>query len=501
MRTQERQAYEILKKWKVDPRRFVMEALGLEEKGLKPSKQQEEGLEAVRKLVVAKLKKRYGKRLKKEERELVKKVGISVMSGKGTGKDAMAAWLILWFLTCFNRPVIPCTANTQKQLKEVLWREVYKWLKGSLIEKYITWQSEKIFLTERGGKDWFAVARTVNAKATPDEQVETLQGFHEENMMIIVDEASGIPDPVFRPFETTLTGSLNFVLMIFNPTRSRGFAIDSHGVNRKEWICLHWDAEESELVSREQIQRLEEKYGRDSNAFRIAVKGLPPITDTDCLIPRNWIEDAVDRDIEVSDDDPLLLGVDVGAGGDKSIILHRQGGVVSRIVENTSKNTMELVGWVVREIEDFEADAVFVDVIGLGNGVYNRLRELGYRVYPVDVGTRARNHDKFNRLRDELWWTVREQFEHGTISIPDDEELFYELESIKYDEMDSSGRIKIEGKRDLRRRGLSSPNKADALCLTYAFPETMFRKTSYRDYYGDEYCEEYEERPRGFMAV
>lgn len=478
-----------LREWAYNPRLFIIEALRFEERGYTLTTQQEECVEEVRRLVTAKVMSSAGMELDEETKEYASKMGVSVMSGKGTGKDALAAMLVLWFITCFYEPKIPCTANSARQLSEVLWSEIRKWLNDSLIDDLLVLQSDKLFFKvpdkQAWGKRWFATARTVNAKAAPEEQVEVLAGLHEDFMMFVIDEASGIPEPVFKPFETTLTGRCNFVFMIFNPTRSHGFAIDSQTKHRKDWICLHWDAEKSELAQQpqfaEQIKRIERKYGRDSNTFRINVKGLPPHSDPDTLIPYDWVMNAVDREMEVSDEEPLLLGIDVGAGGDKSVILHYRGGCVERITEHNTKNTMELVGWVAQEMDEYEADAAFVDVIGLGNGVYGRLVELGYKVYSVDVRSTPRSPERFKKLRDELWWTLREQFEQGLISIPSDDELIGELSNIKY-EPESNGAIKVEGKKELRRRGVESPNKADALGLIFYMSRFTFAKQSAEKY-------------------
>lgn len=466
---------DLLKSWAKDPRKFVIEGLRFTERGFTLSSQQEDGLEEVRKIVSAKVKFSEHKPMNSWEREYSKKIGISIMSGHGTGKDTLASLVILWFLCCFPDSKIPCTAPTDKQLKVVLWSEISKWIRDSAIEDWLVWQSEKVFLKEYGGRSWFAFSKTVNVKGSADDQAETLAGFHEDYLMIVVDEASGIPNPVFRPLEGTLTGKCNFVFMIFNPTRSTGFAIDSHIKNRKDWALLQWDAEKSERVSSNHVERMEKKYGRDSNAFRIRVNGLPPLSDPDTLIPWDWVMSAVDREIIPAITDPLIAGLDVGGGGDPSILLYRRGGKVIKISQNHSENTMQVTGWAKIQCDEDEVDALFVDIIGLGNGVYNRLREMGLsKTYSVDVRNTARHMARFHKVRDEIWWKLREKFEEGTISIPNDEELIGELTTIKYD-TDSSGKIKIEGKKELRHRGLESPNKADALGLTYFMNDLMFR--------------------------
>jgi hypothetical protein len=414
------------------------------------------------------------------------------MSGQGTGKDAFASLVCWYFLYNFANCKIPCTAPTSHQLKNVLWSEINKWGRKSrpldpkdpsgptILQHLFEIQTERVFLKEKKGREWFAVARTVNAKASPDEQVETLAGFHEDHMLFIIDEASGIPDPVFKPIEGTLTGKLNIVLMIFNPTRSKGVATESQYGDSGQWVTLRWNSEDSEIVSREHIENMEKKYGRDSNPFRIRVLGLPPLADTDTLIPWDWIMDAVDREITPLDDDPVVKGVDVGAGGDKSVIATRHGGKITKLKRINTKDTMELVGWVVNEIDADEAQATYVDVIGIGKGVYDRLRESGQRVFSVDVRRTPKEPERFLKTRDELWWTLREQFEQGIISIPNDRDLIDQLGCIKW-APDSRGRVKVEGKPEMRRRGLNSPDEADAVCLTYAMNDRIFRAKKEED--------------------
>lgn len=482
-------AHEIIESWAKDPEKFIIEALRFEQKTgpdgtpNKLTTQQRDALKKIRLLVWSKIKSGTGGKLTEEETMYAKKMGVSIRSGKGTGKDCMGAMLVLWFLVCFPNVKIPCTANSGKQLKEVLWSEIKKWLKDSLIEDWVVCQSDKVYMKagkkEDHGKRWFATARTVNVKGSADAQSETLQGFHEDYMMFVVDEASGLPEPVFKPFETTLTGLCNFVLLLWNPTRSHGYAIDTFGKNKEDWVCLQWNAEESELSQmpqfKAQIERMERRYGRDSTAFRVNVLGLPPKASADALIPMDWVMDAVGREFEIDPDDPLRLGVDVGAGGDRSVLLQRVGNSVTKIKAHDTPDTMELTGWVSDAIHRGGVDATFVDIIGIGQGVYDRLRELGHkRVYSVDV-RRTSTSERFKKLRDELWWKIRERFEKGTISIPNDEELICELTTIKY-KPESDGRVKVEGKKELRARGAASPDKADALCLTEFLPASIFRE-------------------------
>ena len=481
----EEKAKSIVTSWVRNPAKFVQEALlDPRGKGEKPTTQQLHALEEIRKLVNAKIKSsdiaagRIQGKLSEAEASYALKQGVSIMSGQGTGKEAFCAWLILWFLCCYPYPKIPCTAPTGHQLKDNLWAEISKWIRGSLIKDWVVWQSDKVFFKESQGKEWFAVARTTNPKATPQEQGETLQGFHEDYLMVIIDEASKVPEPVFGPLEGTLTGKCNFIIMIFNPTRSSGFAVESHMKHRQSWVCLHWDGEESEMVTKTHVDQMAKKYGRDSNVFRIRIKGIPPKAEENILIPWEWIQNAIDRDdLEYQDDDPEIAGIDVGGGSDPSIFLRRKGPIImSPIDKNDTPDSEVLTGWLVRKAMDAESEFIMVDRIGIGWAIEGNLRTRipNAHVIGVNVSEESSDKEKFYRLRDELWWNVREEFEKGIISIPNDDELIGEVSVIRFD--DSTGKIKVESKKDLKKRGIDSPNKADALCLTSYWKYDIMKK-------------------------
>jgi hypothetical protein len=500
--------------WRDNPSIFIQEAL-LDPKGARMTRQQREATEQLRRLVGAKRifeakyntmeAERYPKgstdptkedlavlyedamsSLKEVERKYARKIGISIMSGKGTGKDAWTSWVILWFQYCFFGSLIPCTAPTAHQLSDVLWAEISRWLNGSLIQDFITWQASKIYPVEGKGQDWKAIPLTANPKADTEAQATTLSGLHSRYMMIVGDEAQGIPDPVFRDLDSTMTSIVNFAVLIFNPTRNTGYAVKTHESDR--WIQVHWDAEESENVSRESIKTKEELYGRDSNYFRVYVKGLPPVAEEGVLIPWDWVHDAIDREIEVDEFDELVFGVDVGGGGDASIIAPRRGGKVYPLKSNNSPDSVVVGDWVALEMDKMEAKAAFVDVIGLGNGAYGELRRLGKRVYPVDVRRTAPHKERFDRLRDELWWKLRDDFQSGTISIPNNPNLIAQLSVIRYSE--DNGKVKVEGKKSLKGRGEHSPDEADAVMHTKYIEGAVFRKPKKSDYYEDEEPEE-----------
>ena len=446
--------------------------------------QQEDAFRKIGDLVAAKMDVAAGVVVDDDRRELASKIGLSIQSGQGTGKDFFAAMCLMWFMSNFSMCKCLATANTAKQLRNVYWAEISKVMRLSrriipddptsepILEHLFEWQSERVFLREFRGKEWFAEAVTINARASEEDQATALAGRHEKHMLFVVDEASGIPDPVFRPLEGTLTGKVNIVLLIYNPTRSRGFAIDSQRDPR--FLAIRWNSEESEMVSKAHVEGMLAKYGKDSNTYRIRVLGLPPLADSDTLIPWDWIDDARDRVIEPDDGDPLIQGIDVGGGGDKSVSCRRWGGKVLPLERYNSKNTMEVAAWAARIYDVNDVTAAFVDLIGIGRGVFDRLRELRLRVYGADSRGRSREPERFANARAEMYWRLREAFETGTISIPDDQELIDQLGCLKYE---NEGKIQIWKKSKLRKElEGDSPDEADALAMTYFLPENIFRK-------------------------
>jgi len=403
------------------------------------------------------------------------------MSGVGTGKGALAAVLVMWFLSVFPYPKCVAVSPSARQLRDNLWSELSKWHQKSKIKEWFVWQSDKFFLKECNGQQWFISARTANPRNSADEQAETLAGIHEDFVLIVGDEATGVPDPVFRPLEATLTRKCNLCLLTFNPTKGKGFAYDTQYRERGQWVTYRWNAEDSELVTRESIDRLARKYGRDSNSFRIRVLGLPPLSGENELIPWDWIEEAVDRDVEPFPDDKLVYSLDVGAGGDDTVLLKKLGPKVIGIEARGYNESTKIVDWVVREILSGEPAMFLGDSIGWGWGVIGeverRIKHLDTQVVQVNVSEKAYNEDRFRRQRDELWWALREEFERGNISIPDDPILKGDLNAPHYD--DSTGIIIVESKEKMKARGIDSPNRADALMMTmrYSAQDLRIRQT------------------------
>ncbi len=402
---------------------------------------------------------------------------VSIRSGHGTGKSFLSAGMMLWFLSMFpDDTQIPATAPSAHQLTDSLWGGV------SLIHaKMIPLFKDRLIVTRdkimvKGQeKHCFAAART-----SPPDNPDSLQGFHAKNLLIVIDEASGIRDKVLEVAEGTLSTPGSRMLVLGNPTKTRGFFYRSHTSEKKNWESFVFNAEESSNVSPDWCREMERKYGRDSDVYRVRVLGEFPKGGADSLIPIDLVEEAIGREIE-----PIgtrIAGLDIAdSGGDSTVLLIREGEVITSIEEWRGKNPMETAGIVVEAYRKRNLfDRVHVDAIGMGTGVVGRLKELGIPVMGVNVGESSSTVGRFNRLRDELWWNVREWFESKKCAIKEDIDksimntLIAELTGISYQYL-SNGKLKVQGKRAFKEDGVvisdglkRSPNIGDALCLTMA---------------------------------
>ncbi len=407
-------------------------------------------------------------------RAIVERRRVSIRSGHGTGKSTFMAWCVLWFLACYFPAKVPATAPTSHQLEDVLWSEIAKWhrvmgLKFPALAAEFEW-SAGAFRMKAAPNESFSVART-----SRPERPEALQGFHSEHILFLIDEASGVADNVFEVAEGALSTDGAFVVMAANPTRQSGYFFDSHHKMRAAWAALHWNGEDSPMVSRQYIENMAKKYGRHSPVFKVRVLG-EFVGAADGVISLELCEAARIRDVEASPAAKVVWGVDVARfGDDSSALAKRRGNVqLEPVREWWGKDTMQTVGIVKAEWDKTHASekpvAINVDVIGIGSGVVDRLKELGLPVVGVNVAEaespNANPEIQFNRLRDELWWKGREWLERRDCKLADDDETIGELTTPTYTIL-SNGRIQVERKDDMKKRGVKSPNRADAWLLTF----------------------------------
>lgn len=394
---------------------------------------------------------------------------ISVRSGHGVGKSSCAAAIILWFITTRYPCKIVVTAPTASQLYDALFAEAKRRLKEmpEAVSKLLEATSDRIVL-KSSPTEAFCSART-----SSKERPESLAGVHSENVLLIADEASGIPEEVFESAAGSMSGHNATTLLLGNPTRTSGFFYRTHTDLKNDWWTKKVSCTDSPLVSDDFVRDMASRYGEESAAYSVRVLGEFPQADEDTYIPLYLIEDATKRDIDQSPNAATVWGVDCARyGRDRSALAKRKGNVLLENIKTwRDKSTMELAGIILNEYEATpildRPQEILVDVIGVGAGVTDRLIELDLPARGINVSESASLSDKYMRLRDELWGKAREWFEAKECVLPDDAALVHELAAPRF-AFTSSGKIKIESKDELRKRGIKSPDLADSFCLTFA---------------------------------
>jgi phage terminase large subunit len=399
---------------------------------------------------------------------------VAMKACKGPGKSCLMAWVVWWFLLTRPDSKVIATSVTEDNLKDGLWSELKLWQNKSkiLLEKF-AWSAQRITCKERP-ETWFASARTWAKDADKSQQANSLAGLHADNVLFVLDEVSEYPDGVVAAAEGGLTSGPGCKIVVAgNPTRTSGPLYRICTKDRALWLVTEITGDPDDPMrapridinwARQQI----EQWGRESAFVMINVLGKFPPSQSDALIGADLASAAANRVVlpALVTDAVKILGVDCARqGDDRSVLFPRQGLVAFQPTVYRELDLMDLAGRVLHYDEKWQPDAIMIDMCGLGVGVYDRLREQGYdHVIGVDAGAKALRKGYYNR-RAETWVACKDWLKHG--AIPNDPDLISELTAPTY-KFDSTGKLKIESKDDMKARGLNSPDKADALILTFA---------------------------------
>jgi len=412
---------------------------------------------------------------------------LSIKSGHGTGKSTTASWAMLWFLMLKFPCKVVVTAPTSSQLFDAMFSELKSWI-GELpteLQQLLNVKSDRVELVAAPAEA-FISCRTARAENAG----EALAGIHSANVLLVIDEASGVPEVVFEASAGSMSSVNATTLMLSNPTRSSGTFFESHNRMRKSWWTRTWSCQDSPLVAQDFIDEMRDRYGPESSAFNVRVLGNFPLADDDTIIPFHLVEAAQHRDIEESPETPMVWALDVARyGGDKTALCKRRGSVVTEMRSWGGLDLMQTVGRVKAEydaLEPFEQDnlEIMIDSIGQGAGCFDRLNELGVPVRAINVSESPSMKETYLNLRAELWFKTKAWLENRSCKIPKNDQLLSELTSLRYT-FTSSGKIKAESKQDLKKRGFNSPDLADSLALTFSSEGATAMSGAFKRYRGD----------------
>ncbi len=394
---------------------------------------------------------------------------VAIKSGHGVGKTALLSWIALHFcLTRYPQKTV-VTAPTAGQLFDALAAEVRLWLArlpDPLKELFIV-KRDRIEHAQEPSNSFISY-RTSRA-----EQPEALQGIHSDNVLLIGDEASGIPNAVYEAAGGSLSTIGSIFVLAGNPTKAEGYFYNLFNSSASNWKLHTVSGEDCERVDPAFVAEVGELHGIESNVYRVRVLGEFPTFNVDKLIPLHLIESAVQRDIKTSPTAPIVWGLDVSrSGADRTALVERRGRVITSIWARPANfDLMKTVGWVKHMYDEAKPSQkpvdICVDAIGLGAGVGDRLTELGLPVSMINVAEIAALNQTAFRLRDDLWLQVKAWFEKADVSIPDDPALIRDLTAPSFS-FASGGQLKVSSKDEMRKAGYKSPDLGDALCLTFA---------------------------------
>jgi hypothetical protein len=459
----EQQLTEDIAGFEKDPWGFVLYAFPWGEAGtLKdqyPDKWQEKKL------------KRIGEKLRNNEISGVSEViQEATASGHGIGKSALVSWIILWAMSTFEDTKGVVTANTDTQLKTKTWSELSKWYQLCITKHWFKYTATALYSANpEHEKTW-----RIDAIPWSITNTEAFAGLHNQGkrILIIFDEASAIDDKIWEVTEGALTDdNTQIIWCVFgNPTRNNGRFFDCFHKYRHRWSCEQIDSREVKVSNKAQLQKWIEDYGIDSDFVKVRVLGQFPAASD-----RQWISTTL---VDASRGKHLreeqynfaakIISVDPAwYGGDEFVIGFRQG-LWFKVLATYAKNDNDLTtaGYIANFEDTYKADAVFIDM-GYGTGIYSAGKTMGRDWTLVPFGGESGRPDCLNK-RMEMWYLAKEWLKEGG-AIPDDQVLCDDLIGPEY-EVRLDGKYKLESKDDMKERGLPSPNRGDALALTFALP-------------------------------
>lgn len=470
---------EALERFYADPLGFVWWAFPWGREGTALARDPE-GPDEWQTLVLDTLGKELRSRAANPEDAVTAAIRMAVASGHGIGKTALVSWIILWFISTRPNPQIVVTANTDTQLRTKTWRELAKWHDLMVHRAWFAWTATQFKLRADPAK-WYATAIPWS-----ENNPSAFAGTHERHVLMLFDEASEIADIIWETAEGALTtaGAGNTIIWAAfgNPTQNTGRFRECWRRFRKRWITLNVDSRTARKANKQLIEEWRQDYGEESDFFKVRVRGMFPAQGPTQFISSDVVDAAVARTIEdgwIAPSTPKLMGVDVARqGDDESVIVRRWGPkMMPEVMRYRIPDLMQIAARVAGQINLWRPDTCFIDAVGMGAGVYDRLVQLGYGdiVVPAHGGNMSEvlEPDIYYNPRVEWWGRMREWLK--TASIPKDRQLYEDLIAPQYT-YDLRMKLRLERKEEMKARGVPSPDTGDALALTFAFPVPVKRE-------------------------
>ena len=397
----------------------------------------------------------------------------AVSSGHGIGKSALVSWIILWAMTTHEDTRGVVTANTDGQLKSKTWAELSTWYNRFVAKEMFILTATSLFANEPGHE------RTWRIDAIPwsERNTEAFAGLHNhgKRILVVFDEASAIIDKIWEVTEGAMSDADTEKIWVAfgNPTRTSGRFYDCFHKFRKYWTTRKIDSRTVDITDKKLISEWQEQWGEDSDFFKVRVRGEFPSASEKQFISQAIVDKAVERVPIPSTYNrlPVVIGVDPAwTGGDTLEIVMRQGPYYKHLLSLAKNdNDIHTAGLLARMEDQYQAAAVFIDA-GFGTGIYSAGVTMGRNWQLVKFAGKPLN-DAYANKRAEMWgemkdWLIKEGMIEDDQVLKDDltgPEAFINLR----------GKIQLESKDDMKRRGLPSPNKGDALALTFAYPVAM----------------------------
>ena len=393
---------------------------------------------------------------------------VSCKSGHGVGKSSAVAMAAIWHVLMRVPSKTVVTAPTSAQLFDACFAEmknIAKRLKPPF-DDLLEIKSDRIELKSSPESTF------ISCRTSRQEQPEALAGVHSPSTLLLADESSGIPESVFEAASGSMSGIHATTVLTGNPTRNTGFFYDTHNRLKENWYTMSVSCIDSKRVSDDFVNDMKNRYGEDSPAYHVRVLGNFPPSESDTVIPVALIDHAMKNDIKVHEDTASIWALDVARqGNDSSVLCKRQGPIIHPLTVWNNLDLMQLSGAVKAEYDAVSMSKkpveIIVDSVGLGAGVLDRLRELGLPARGLNVSERSMQKETYINLRAELWFKCKAWLEGMDVKIPQDDRLWAELAAPRY-HFTSSGKIQVESKEAMKKRGINSPDRADAVCLSLA---------------------------------